>query len=395
MANLSAYLGGAGSSVAIGEYLSEVLVGNLGGNAILNDESGDFIKTGKVYLQNDYPRLYEIIGLVGASKFRQSSQSTNIITSRGTRVYFDQNYYISGSAGAGSIHSTSTDLTTWTTYTAGTTLAECVGIEYGNSLYVITYKSTGTADTVKTSTDAITWTSVTVLANINSLTFGNGIFVIGSNTGGIRTSTNGSTWTSQTSGTSSNILSVGYGNNLYLYGGVSGILSTSTDGVTWSSRTSGTTEQINTLGYFNGLYLYGGNAGTLSTSTDGVTWSSVASGTTSNILSISYSNGVYMYSTTNGGFATSADAITWRRYSSGITTSIGHLYSDGTKTIAPSYEQYSPIFDSENVATKFYSSFYNPDTEMYVPINTLDRAVPGNLVAGLSSCSVVSYIRAK
>lgn len=395
MANLSAYLGGAGSSVAIGEYLPEVMVGNLGGNAVLVDESGDFIKTGKTYLQQDYPRLYDVIGLIGASKFRQSSLSTNLNTTRGTRVFFNENIYISGSLGAGSVHSTSTDLVSWTTFTAGTGANECVGIEQGNGLYVIAYRSSGTANTVKTSTDAVTWTSNTVLANINALTFGNGLFVIGSNTGGIRTSTNGTSWTSQTSGTSSNITTVAHSNGIYLYAGVNGILATSTDAVTWTARTSGTTLQINTIGYYNGLYMYGGNSGILSTSTDAVTWSSVVSNTTSNILSISYSNGLYMYSTTSGGFATSSDAITWRRYSSGITTSIYHLFSNGTRTLATKYDQFSPVFDSENIATKFYSTFYNPDTEMYVPLNSFDRAVPDNLVNNLSTCTVISYIRAK
>lgn len=396
MANLSAYLGGAGSSVAIGEYLPEVMIGTLGGGANLVDESGDFIKTGKIYLQEDYPRLFNVIGLVGASRFRLSSQSTNLNTTRGTRIFFNESIYISGSLGTGSVHSTSTDLVSWTTFTAGTGVNECVGIEQGNGLYVVAYRSSGTADTVKTSADAVTWTSRTVLANINALTFGNSLFVIGSNTGGIRTSADGATWTSRTSGTSSNITTVAFGNGIYLYAGANGVLATSTNAITWTARTSGTTTlQINTIGYYNGLYLYGGNNGILSTSTDAVTWSSVVSGTTSNILSISYSNGLYMYSTTGGGFATSTDAITWRRYSSGIDTAIYHLFSNGTRTLATKYDQFSPIFDSENIATKFYSTFYNPDIEMYVPINTISRATPSNVTALLSTCTVISYIRAK
>jgi fibronectin type 3 domain-containing protein len=64
------------------------------------------------------------------------------------------------------------------------------------------------------------------------------------NSGTILTSSDGTTWTSRTSGTTNNLYGVTYGNSTFVTVGDSGTILTSSDGTTWTSRTSGTTNNL-------------------------------------------------------------------------------------------------------------------------------------------------------
>ena len=69
----------------------------------------------------------------------------------------------------------------------------------------------------------------------------NASFVAVGQSGIILTSSDGTTWTSRTSGTSNNLQGVTYGNSTYVTVGDGGTILTSADGTTWTSRTSGAT----------------------------------------------------------------------------------------------------------------------------------------------------------
>ena len=58
--------------------------------------------------------------------------------------------------------------------------------------------------------------------------------------GTLLTSSDGESWTAQTSGTSNNLRAVAYGNSTLVTVGSSGTILTSSDGTSWTSRTSGT-----------------------------------------------------------------------------------------------------------------------------------------------------------
>ena len=215
---------------------------------------------------------------------------------------------------------------TWTARTSGTS-STINSLVYGNGLYVYGANDGG----LRTSTNAITWTARTsdTTSTIFALIYGNGTYVYAGRGGVLATSTDAITWTSRTSGTSSSILSLTYGNSLYVYAGNGGVLATSTDAITWTTRTSGTTTTINALTYGNGTYVYGGNGGVLATSTDAITWTARTSGTASNINTLLYNN-LYIYGADNGGLATSTDAITWTARTSGTASSIEELtYGNG------------------------------------------------------------------
>ena len=101
---------------------------------------------------------------------------------------------------------------------------------------------------------------------INSVAYGNSLWVAGGSTGQLRTSTDAVTWTTRTSTFGATVInSVAYGNSLWVAAGSSGQLSTSTDGITWTTRTSnfGTTA-INSVAYGgNNLWVAVGNTGQL------------------------------------------------------------------------------------------------------------------------------------
>ena len=119
---------------------------------------------------------------------------------------------------------------------------------------------------LKSSTDGgVTWTARNAnlgAVNINSVAYGNGIFVAVSNTNGITTSTDGITWTQRTSNVSGNLYSVRYLNGNFIAvgtganGGAGGI-TTSTDGITWTKRTTpgtGNSTDLRDVTYGNGYY---------------------------------------------------------------------------------------------------------------------------------------------
>ena len=154
--------------------------------------------------------------------------------------------------------------------------------------------------------------------NINDIAYGNGVWVLGSSGGDVRSSTDGATWTTRTSNFGvTSIQSVAHNgltgaSSTFVAVGLAGTLRTSTDATTWTTRTSqfGTTD-IGLIAYGNGLWVAAGTAGTLRTSTDAITWTTRVSnfGTTS-IQGIAYGNGIWV-AVGSAAIRTSTDATTW------------------------------------------------------------------------------------
>ena len=75
------------------------------------------------------------------------------------------------------------------------------------------------------------------------------IFVAVGNSGTILTSSDGISWTSRTSGTSSGIEGVTYANSTFVAVGNGMIILTSTDGTSWTSRSSGINRDLYGITY--------------------------------------------------------------------------------------------------------------------------------------------------
>ena len=104
--------------------------------------------------------------------------------------------------------------------------------------------------------------------SIQSIAYGNNVWVAAGNSGQLRTSTDAVTWTTQTSNFgASQIFRIAFGNSLWVAGGVTGQLRTSTDAITWTTRTSnfGITN-IRTVVYGNSLWVAVGYTGQIRTS---------------------------------------------------------------------------------------------------------------------------------
>ena len=155
------------------------------------------------------------------------------------------------------------------------------------------------------------------------------------------TSSDGTTWTAQTSGTLNNLRSVAYdGSSTLVAVGFSGTILTSSDGTTWTSRTSGITDDINNVSYdsSSGAFAAVGDNGTLLTSSDGSTWTDKTSGCgmTENIWDIDLSNSsIGVAVGDNGSIYTSADngdSCTSR--TSGTTVEFNELYYGNSTFVA-------------------------------------------------------------
>jgi hypothetical protein len=208
-----------------------------------------------------------------------SSQSSNGITwssvSNGVTqpcFAFGNSMYVVGGLN-GEIKS-SPDLVNWTGRTPGTS-STIQAMNFGNGLFLYGTINGG----MGTSTDGITWTART--SGTTNDIFAVGYFnnqYISVGYDNVRTSPNGTTWTSRTNPFTGGrtVFSVAFGNNVYVITADAGGIATSTDAVTWTLRTSGTTNNLRSIVFGNGIFVAVGLNNTAITSTDGITWNTAA-----------------------------------------------------------------------------------------------------------------------
>jgi len=161
--------------------------------------------------------------------------------------------------------------------------------------------------------------NVSVALNISSFTVFIYKFVAVGNSGTILTSTDGTTWTSRTSGTTQHLTDVTYGNSTYVAVGNSGTILTSTDGTTWTTAASGLTNNGSTVRlsgvtYGNNTFVTVGDGnygnGAVFTSTNGSDWSFQNSGSDATFFDVTYANN-FIASGHGGAIIYSSDATTW------------------------------------------------------------------------------------
>jgi hypothetical protein len=184
---------------------------------------------------------------------------------------------------------TSSDGSNWndSSFAVYTTMGEQVttnmswsSVAFGNNnLFVATGYTFNNSTGIMTSTDGINWnirSSNLANADLNSVTFGNGTWVIVGTNKIITSSTNAASWT-VTSSNSGNLKSVIYANGTFVAVGGSGLVMTSPDGYSWTSRTSTGTQNWNSVTYGNENKLFvavaaTGNGNKVMTSPDGSSW---------------------------------------------------------------------------------------------------------------------------
>ena len=199
-------------------------------------------------------------------------------------------------------------------------------VAYGNGVFIaVASGSANGTSKVTRSVDGKTWTTITTPSMKGaSVTFGDGVFVIGctstSSQRVVRSTDNGLTWVAATTppNEAADRWGVCYGNGTFLTVANTGTnrVSYSTDGGdTWTMVSVGTSEAWMGACYGNGKFIIVANTGTnrIRYSSDGITWSTPSTPpTASNFKDVCYGNGYYIAVADSGTVVVkSADGETW------------------------------------------------------------------------------------
>ena len=170
-------------------------------------------------------------------------------------------------------------------------------------------------------------------------------FVIVGTGGAIHTSTDGTTWTAQTSGTSNSLFDIVWnkwaigerGVPEYIVVGATGTLLWSNNGTNWISITTGVTQDLRGVAYNGSTYVVVGTAGTVLTSQNATSWVSRTSGTSEGLFDVIYNDDVdkFIAIGTSGTILESSDGITWSAQESGTSEDLyGITWSEGRTLVS-------------------------------------------------------------
>ena len=389
-----------------GNHLSGMAYGN--GAFVAIGDSGTILTSpdGAAWTTRSPDTLNQLFGVAyGNGTFVVVGASGTILTSpdgvtwttrsSGTASQLSRIAYGNGifvAVGASGTILTSPDGVTWTLRVSG--IADHLsGVAYGKGIFVVVGGSSPASIgpssgylsvVIITSSDGITWTprSPGTTNPISAVAYGNGIFVAVANTPPpmgfnpsssvqhvtssgfdaiILTSSDGVTWTPQSSSGASFLSDVAYGDGLFVAVGGFNIL-TSPDGIIWTPQSSGSANSLSGITHGNGIFVVGGYLGVILTSPNGVTWTTRSSGITDNLSGIAYGNGSFV---AVGGFSnigpsgsilTSPDGVTWTTRSSGSSNNLfGVAYGNGT-FVAVGYTAVNPSCSTGQCATILTSS---------------------------------------
>jgi len=215
---------------------------------------------------------------------------------------------------------------------------------YGNSTFV----AVGESGTILTSSDGTTWTSRTsgTTNHLYGVTYANSTFVTVGDNATILTSSDGTTWTNTSTNKrtlryfskaeTNNLYGVTYGDGLFVVVGGDATIFTSSDGTTWTER-DGLRSTWVLPQYFKGvtyrkkLFVTVGRNGRILNSPDGITWKQRKSGTKYNLVGITYRNGLFVSVGKNGKIVTSFDGNWWVKRTYVLPTWLnGVTYGNGT-----------------------------------------------------------------
>jgi len=214
---------------------------------------------------------------------------------------------------------TSTDGINWNSETSNASGRHLRGIAYNSSsLYV----AVGQAGVCITSPDGMAWTAqsntdVFPNWNMNSIVYNGTKFYAITDTGIVKSSTNGVAWAVEStlpSGVGAKQIIWDGTQFLVVNGNLADSLETSPDGITWTAQTTGTSNNLTDIVYAAGLYITVGDAGDILYSSDSITWNAAVTGPVvagDSIASIVYGNGYWVLNTDHGELWYSVDGINW------------------------------------------------------------------------------------
>lgn len=156
------------------------------------------------------------------------------------------------------------------------------------------------------------WSRRHPFPNWSGVAFGANRFVVVGELGAVQTSSDGTNWTAQTSGTANTLTDLVFANNRFVAVGNNGTILTSPNGSDWSAATSGTANALAGVTYANGIYVAVGASSTVLTSGNGVNWTNQPGVPSSLALkSVAFGNGLFAAMTGAGEIIESADGVNW------------------------------------------------------------------------------------
>jgi photosystem II stability/assembly factor-like uncharacterized protein len=224
--------------------------------------------------------LYVAVGAEGT--IQTSGDGINwAIQNSGTTYNLNKVDYLGGkfiAVGKNGTILTSSDGTTWTVRTSGTTL-ELKGIAYSGGKYVVVGGDDDWAKVICVSDDAETWSNVDapgISVSLNTVAFGDGVFITLTKNGAAFTSSDGATWSGAESLDSSSKYPTDLiyaGGKFAAVGGSGEIYLSSDKGGKWSIVKSDFGQYNRGIAYGGGNFIAVGDLGNIIASADGgATW---------------------------------------------------------------------------------------------------------------------------
>lgn len=199
--------------------------------------------------------------------------------------------------------------------------------------------ATNTRGTVLTTSNGISWTSQTseTIQQLFGTTWSGTQLVAVGAAGTIQTSPSGVTWTVQVSGVTPSLNGVVWSatQNKFVAIGATGSALTSNDGVTWGAVTSGTANNLNGIDWCGNQFVAVGDAGTMLTSSDGTTWITRNSGTSNALYGVACSATQLVAVGAAGTIVSSTNGVTWVTRLSGTTNPLYGITWSGRNTLFP------------------------------------------------------------
>jgi hypothetical protein len=118
-------------------------------------------------------------------------------------------------------------------------------------------------------------------------------------------------WQTEASGTTMSLNSVAFGNSIFVTVGDSGMILTSPDGLAWSPRPSGVTCKLNNVSSLSTGFIAVGSSGCLLTSPEGLVWTLRNSGVSVSLNGATRHGSGFIVVGDSGTVLTSPDLVNW------------------------------------------------------------------------------------
>jgi hypothetical protein len=159
--------------------------------------------------------------------------------------------------------------------------------------------------------------------NLNSIAFGNGVFVAVGLNSILYSTDNGLSWAdADVELNTAALVSVQYANNRFVAVGQGGRSFTSTNGIQWTGHAM--PGNYNTMSFGNGLFAAGSEQGIIAISSDGATWAYNTSAASGPLILSTFGNGKFLFKQRSSDafpttpaaqpFIASPDGTNWTRY---------------------------------------------------------------------------------